>query len=127
MPGVSKTDAYNRTVVAFIADGLVIGEGSSQDAGLVVSVPWVWNPGSTSRGELIYRANIVAADSGSRVLLSGTLRAIDSEGISQRVSGSRTGQMSTAEPITSKWRSKNAKHQYGWDRLERLANAIQAR
>jgi hypothetical protein len=104
---VSKSEAFGRVMAAFVEEGLVVTE-SSEGGGVVTVGPFV--PNKYSMGvdaEVTYRANVIASDSTSRVILSGTIRPSRSS--------------STPSALTSRWKGAGSK---AWALLEKIAGAL---
>lgn len=100
LPGVGVPAAIEKVKAAFVAEGLTIAEASS--AGTVVSVPYNPRPSAMISTAMTFRAAVLAADSGSRVILTATYR--------------------DNRPITSS--TSRFLGEEGWQRLERLGAAL---
>lgn len=114
---VPKAAAYDRVMNALLSEDLVAAQ-SSQEGGLIVT-----QPTEVSRlgfkGAIYYRANVVAADSGSRVVLTAWMK--NSSGKELFQSMTRAESQDQDSQITAKWRGEGKK---AWERLERIAASL---
>jgi hypothetical protein len=106
---VSKSQAYDRTVQAFVAEGVNIAAGSAE-GGTITSVPL---PMGSSMGKSIYRAVIIARGDSATVVLSG--------GVRNEMFGAMFGTEPNEEPLHIQM--KGILHD-AWHRLERVAQRL---
>jgi hypothetical protein len=112
----ARTEAFNRTMSAMIAEGLVVGHADAT-SGIIVTVPKL--SGGLLSIATIYRANILSIDdTASKVILSGGYTSKDAErlaGLLANPSGQAV--LQDEKPLTS-----NMKRTFGdaWKVLERV-------
>lgn len=107
---IAPPAAIERVKSAFVAEGLTIG---TADGGVIVSMPAYRSTGGTARVEITYRATVLEGPEGSRVVLSGTARASDVTTATRDV------------PLTSDGTYGPEGEYHGWQKLERIATALQ--
>lgn len=109
---VSKTDAYERTVAAFVDEDLTVATGSPE-GGFVVSTPDEISVVGVVM-LITYRATIVAEGTTSRVILSGTLRNTQAAAFATVAGTADPGE----QPLHSEMKGRFGE---AWQRLERIA------
>jgi hypothetical protein len=113
-----RTEAFNRTMAAFVREGLVVGQGDAS-SGIVVSTPQI--SGGMFRLAIVYRANILAVgDTASSVILSGGYTSKDVDQLASATSGLQV--ISDEKPLTSKMGKTLGK---GWTLLEQIAAKLE--
>ncbi|MGH8542117.1 MAG: hypothetical protein ACREX3_00385 [Gammaproteobacteria bacterium] len=118
---VMKEAATTCVLAAFAQQGLAVAQN---EGGVISTVPHIPNPNSFSRAELVYRALLLPADSGlTRVMFSGTFRAVDAGAMSQAVAGVRVEGVAKPLVIPRK-RKESDKGKWGWPKLDVFAAAV---
>lgn len=112
----ARNEAFNRTMAAMIAEGLVVGHADAA-SGIIVTVPRL--SGALLSIATIYRANVLSIDdTASKVILSGGYTSKDAErlaGLLANPSGQAV--LQDEKPLTS-----NMKRTLGdaWKVIERV-------
>jgi len=108
---VSRADAYQRTVAAFVAEGLNVSSGSAE-GGTITTVP----VDAAQMVPATYRATIVTIDSQTVVVLSGNIRNNSGALMAQAMTGLKPD--APEFPLHSAMKGDLGK---AWQRLERVA------
>ena len=114
---LTKEAVATCVMAAFTQEGLAVAQN---EGGVISTAPHIPNPTAFSRAELVYRALVLAADSGqTSVIFSGTFRAVDAGAMSQAVAGVRVE--SVAKPLViPRKRKESDKGKWGWPTLDVL-------
>lgn len=110
---VARTAAYDKTVGAFVAEGLNIASGSTD--GTLASVPI----DIANQVPATYRAAFIGTDSGTTVVLSGSIKNESGALMAQAMTG-----LKSDAPEFQLHNAMTGKLGDAWARLERIAERL---